>query len=887
MKNYYLSLVAIFSILSFIKNDAQAQQTCFTISDSENKIYKFRLSDGTILDSEALSSLSSPEASTLNLAGDTLWILNQDELHYVNTSGSSLSNTKVSGSNISGQTLTGALGNKTISDFDAMSVDANGNIWAGTSSNDPCLLVVIDPSTGNVKENFFGSNVDYLVVNNSSYSALRFDAMAFDPLNNELYANMNGTSQNYDYLFKINTSSGAIELVRQFNTISDVEGMAFDAIGDLYVVTGSNASSSSDDNKLWKVDLINGDVTQKYSLWGGDMETCDCILGDPITSVEVSGYVFYDANEDTTFNTSNDVGVTGFLVNLYKDANNNGVYDAGTDQFVDSTRTYADGFYKFRLNYTSGTDNYVLVSNSNDLPSGNDYTTDNIETATFTAGRQKDENNNFGYVADNNTSVNIITGTVFADMNENGSLESAYEGGVPGVTVYLFEDTDCDGTIDYGESVLDSSVVAADGKYSFVQNYDTSGSTSSSTETISKRISSDNDDAEEYSDGDMTRSSSDLDLGEYLVGLRFQALSIPQGATITQAYITFTGTETETGSNSVTICGQNSNDAASFSSSDDDISNRPKTSKLVNWSPTSWVNNGKYNTPNLNEIVEAIVGRTGWNSGNDMAFIIKPNGGDRDAYTHDDNSSKAALLTVVYQTGSTTSSNSSKVCYNTSIDELSVPAGASMTTDNIESQQFTSGGNTDENNDFGLWGGALPVEWLSIKGRWIPSGAEVKWATGSEDNNSHFVIERTHDGAHWEVIGDMTGAGFSTVISRYTFIDENPYSDVNYYRVKQVDFDGQFDYSDVVMVHSNIEKADFDIIVYPNSTKDVVTIEWNKGDRNSKIYVMDINGKVIRSVETNANYSATVDMSNIDSGIYFIQFISNNETKTERLVVKH
>ena len=331
MKNYYLSIVAIFSILSFAKFEAKAQQTCFTISDYQNKIYKFRLSDGAILDSRSLDNSSSPEASTLNLKGDTLWILNQDELHFVETSGSSLANTKVSGSNISGQTLTGALGNKSISDFDAMSVDVNGNIWAGTSSNDPCLLVVLDPSTGNVKENFFGSNVDYLVVNNALYSALRFDAMAFDPVTNDLYANMNGTSQNYDYLFKINTTNGAIELVRQFNTISDVEGMAFDAVGDLYVVTGSNASSFSDDNKLWKVDLINGEVTQKYSLWGGDMETCDCILGDPITSVEVSGYVFYDTNEDTTFNTTNDVGVTGFLVNLYKDANNNGVYDAGTD----------------------------------------------------------------------------------------------------------------------------------------------------------------------------------------------------------------------------------------------------------------------------------------------------------------------------------------------------------------------------------------------------------------------------------------------------------------------------------------------------------------------------------------------------------------------------
>lgn len=85
MKNYY-SKVALL-LLSFIGifNSASAQQTCFTISDSENKIYKFRLSDGQVLASQSLSSLSSPEASTLNIAGDTLWILNADELHFVKT----------------------------------------------------------------------------------------------------------------------------------------------------------------------------------------------------------------------------------------------------------------------------------------------------------------------------------------------------------------------------------------------------------------------------------------------------------------------------------------------------------------------------------------------------------------------------------------------------------------------------------------------------------------------------------------------------------------------------------------------------------------------------------------------------------------------------------
>ena len=883
MKNYYLSLLA--GVLSFFSfNTSQAQQTCFTISDSENKVYKFRLSDGTILSSRSLSSLSSPEASTLNLEGDTLWILNADQLHYIDIS-SSLQNYKVSGSDISKQTLSGSLGNRTISDFDAMSVDINGNIWAGSSDNDPCLLVVIDPSTGNVKEDFFGSNKDYLQVDNSMWSSLRFDAMAFDPLTNELYANMNGTSQNYDYLFKINTTTGAMDLVRQFNTIDDVEGMGFDAVGDLYVTTGSNASTSALRNRLWHVDLQNGEVTEQHSLWGGDIETCDCVIGDPITTVEASGYVFYDENKDTTFNPS-EIGKSGYLVSIFEDANNNGAYDAG-DVFVDSMRTYADGFYNFRLQYDGGTDNYVLVSNTGDLPTDFYYTTDNIETASFTAGRQTDENNNFGFVIDSTQLVNIISGTVFADRDED-EIRDVSELGVAGVKVCLFKDANCNGLIDDNEEMLDSTIVGTDGYYSFIQTYapDSTSSSSSGTVTVSKRISSSSDDAEEDDEGDMSRSSSDLDLGEDFVGLRFTGLSIPNGAEISEAYITFTAQEDESGSARVKIYGHDNGNPATFSSNDDDITDRTKTSAKKTWSIGNWTENSTYNTPDISDIVEEIVDRSDWSSGNNMAFIITYDYGDRDAHSYDESSSKAPLLVVKYTTTTTTTTNDSTVCYATSIDESTIPAGSYLTTDNIETAVFTSGGNHDSLNDFGLWGGALPVEWLTFKGRYVGDQVQLDWATGSEENNSHFVIERTHDGAHWEEIGEVAGAGFATEVTRYMFMDENPYKDFNYYRIKQVDYDGEYDYSKIVLVSSMVQSARLDLNVHPNPANDYVRIRVIGGSKNSTIEVMDIQGSVVRKLELTDNPVVRIETSNLDTGIYFIKYSNGVQSLTKKLVVK-
>lgn len=864
---------------SFAGTTSWADQTCFEISDSEDKIYKYRLSDGHILDTMTLTGVTSPEASTLNLAGDTLWVLNSDELHYVVTSATSWTTTKVSGSDISAQTLTGALGYKSITDIDAMSVDVYGNIWAGSSSNDPSLLVVIDPSTGNVKEDYFGSGVDYLVVDNSAYSILRLDAMAFDPITNELYANMNSSTDLYDFLFKINTTTGEIELVNQFNTFSDVEGMTFDAVGDLYILTGAT-------RRFGKVDLINGEVTEKYTVWGGDPETCDCLIGGAITAVEISGYVFYDTNDDTTFNSSDELGVTGFRVDLFDDINDNGIYDSGTDIFIDSTRTYADGYYRFRLKYTSGTENYVLVSNVSDMPTNNDYTTDNIEVASITAGRQIEANNNFGYVVGAMHSVNVITGTVFADANSDSTLQSASEVGVNGVKVYLFEDTDCDGVIDSGEALLDSTIVGTDGKYAFVQNYNPDTSIATTDSTISKRISSLTDDAQELSSGGMILKQEKLGIGSNLTGLRFQSLTIPQGATITNAYITFSTIDTS-GPSTMTIYGQNTDDAPAFSSTAGDISSRSKTTDSMLWSPTSWNQNAQYASPNLKEIVNTIVHRTGWSSGNDMAFIISTgSGSNKIVHSFERTPSHAALLVVTYETEINYNFGDT-VCYNTSVNQSTVPSDASMTTDNIESQQFTSGGNTSANNDFGLWGGALPVEWLTTDARWVPNGVEVMWSTASEENNSHFEIERTHDGAEWESIGIVTGAGFSSVINNYNFIDDNPYKDINYYRVKQVDFNGDYEYSDVVIVSNSDEHDGLRLKIYPNPANDHVFVQWNKTSRQNSVQVLDISGKILLNMSPGVSNTVRIDLTNFDTGIYFLKYATGVEETVKRLVIKH
>lgn len=187
---------------------------------------------------------------------------------------------------------------------------------------------------------------------------------------------------------------------------------------------------------------------------------------------------------------------------------------------------------------------------------------------------------------------------------------------------------------------------------------------------VSARVTSSSDDAEERgsdagsSAGSMYLNSSDLELvrdgssrGNQWVGMLFRNLSIPQGATITSAYIQFTTDETNNGTTNLTIRGEDTNNAGAFNSDNYNISSRDFTSTSVNWSNvSSWNSVGeagsRQRTPDLSRIIQEIINRGGWASGNNIAIIINGSG-ERTAEAYDGSSSRAPLLVVNYSNGST------------------------------------------------------------------------------------------------------------------------------------------------------------------------------------------------------------------------------------------
>ena len=163
-------------------------------------------------------------------------------------------------------------------------------------------------------------------------------------------------------------------------------------------------------------------------------------------------------------------------------------------------------------------------------------------------------------------------------------------------------------------------------------------------------ISGSSDDAEERTDDHgMYLNSSDLELIEddsenQIVGIRFQNIRVPPNAVITNAYIEFETDETDSEATSLTIYGEDTDDASTFTSSHSNISNRTKTAASVNWNNlTAWDQVGqKHQTPDLKTIVQEIVNRANWAQNNAMAFIITGSG-ERTAESYDGNGTPPRL----------------------------------------------------------------------------------------------------------------------------------------------------------------------------------------------------------------------------------------------------
>ncbi|MDN5211175.1 T9SS type A sorting domain-containing protein [Fulvivirgaceae bacterium BMA12] len=223
------------------------------------------------------------------------------------------------------------------------------------------------------------------------------------------------------------------------------------------------------------------------------------------------------------------------------------------------------------------------------------------------------------------------------------------------------------------------------------------------------------------------------------------------------------------------------------------------------------------------------------------------------------------------------------------LGKLAVPTlgtEGNVTADNVGSfSPFTFGSSSSSSNP-------LPVELLSFEANLVENQTELTWSTASEINNDFFLVQRSEDGTEWETLGEVDGNGTVNEIINYGFWDTRPLFGKSFYRLKQVDFDGQFEYSPVVSVNNPFTGNAMRVMVYPNPTSaENINLRVLTGNQENKISIQLIDALGHRFIDEKMSPDAfNEDLiiranEGLSKGVYFLMVTQNNSVVKQRLIV--
>ncbi len=182
----------------------------------------------------------------------------------------------------------------------------------------------------------------------------------------------------------------------------------------------------------------------------------------------------------------------------------------------------------------------------------------------------------------------------------------------------------------------------------------------------------------------------------------------------------------------------------------------------------------------------------------------------------------------------------------------------------------------------------LPVEFVRFQGKEIEGDTYLNWTTGSEINNDYFEIQASYDGQNWEVLRVVDGAGNSMVKLDYV---ENLGKDTHtYYRLKQVDFNGSFDFSNVIYISKNNTDGTNNLKLFPNPVENQLNIlSENSLETNYNAEVVAIDGSVVKS-EKSINFAngnmVSIDFNDLAKGVYTIMVSDGDRLISAQRVIK-
>ncbi len=174
----------------------------------------------------------------------------------------------------------------------------------------------------------------------------------------------------------------------------------------------------------------------------------------------------------------------------------------------------------------------------------------------------------------------------------------------------------------------------------------------------------------------------------------------------------------------------------------------------------------------------------------------------------------------------------------------------------------------------------LPVELLFFNAKLVGSDVSLTWTTGSETNNSHFDIERAGPDLDFKKIGRVDGVGDSPTQTDYRFIDSKSLLGMSYYRLRQVDFDGSYTYSDIKSIDQNVSRSNFKAYRSGNE----LVLEYAPNSSANSVQLRSLSGAVIFEAKLDKEtWTHRVPLT-MSRGVYVVQVIDGSDQLTAKLI---
>jgi CubicO group peptidase (beta-lactamase class C family) len=177
---------------------------------------------------------------------------------------------------------------------------------------------------------------------------------------------------------------------------------------------------------------------------------------------------------------------------------------------------------------------------------------------------------------------------------------------------------------------------------------------------------------------------------------------------------------------------------------------------------------------------------------------------------------------------------------------------------------------------------SLPVNFLYFKASpQDGNSVQLDWATAQESNNDRFEVERSADGVNYTRIATIAGHNNSSVPLYYGYTDKQALPALNFYRLKQIDKDGDFKYSSIVSVRFDAAR---EITISPNPARSYIEV---RGANVQQAFVMDLTGKTLITKKPAANTDNRINIASLPKGIYVVKVIlKDSHVITKRLIVQ-